>query len=216
MYKVLVIGDLGSGKTSVIRRYAHGIWSPYYKATIGVDFALKRLQWDDHTHVNLQMWDIAGQERFGNMTRVYYREAAGAVVVMDVTRESTLDGARKWKADLDAKVHLPAASEDAAPVPIPAILIANKIDLSPDGWFVKTPSELQALAHELGFIAAFETSAKSEHGIEEAFALLVKTMLEVVPMAPEEPDESSGAISLHDEKGKRKSDGESKKDECKC
>jgi hypothetical protein len=64
---------------------------------------------------------IAGQERFGNMTRVYYKEAAGAIVVFDVTRAATFDGALKWKADLDQKLALLDGR------PIPALLIANKV-----------------------------------------------------------------------------------------
>lgn len=59
LYKVLVIGDLGVGKTSIIRRYVHQTYSTNYRATIGVDFALKVLNWDSET-VRLQLWDIAG------------------------------------------------------------------------------------------------------------------------------------------------------------
>lgn len=59
LYKVLVIGDLGVGKTSIIRRYVHQTYSNNYRATIGVDFALKVLNWDSET-VRLQLWDIAG------------------------------------------------------------------------------------------------------------------------------------------------------------
>ncbi|KAG0018509.1 rab32, member RAS oncoprotein [Podila clonocystis] len=70
LYKILVIGDLGTGKTSIIKRYVHNIFSMNYKSTIGVDFALKVIQWSPDTVVRLQLWDIAGQERFGNMTRV--------------------------------------------------------------------------------------------------------------------------------------------------
>lgn len=62
LYKVLVIGDLGVGKTSIIRRYVHQTYSTNYRATIGVDFALKVLNWDSET-VRLQLWDIAGENK---------------------------------------------------------------------------------------------------------------------------------------------------------
>ena len=65
--------------------------------------------------------DIAGQERFGNMTRVYYKDAVGCIIVFDVTRASTFDAVSKWKADLDNKVQLPDGSR------VPCILLANKV-----------------------------------------------------------------------------------------
>lgn len=72
LYKVLVIGDLGVGKTSIIRRYVHQTYSTNYRATIGVDFALKVLNWDSET-VRLQLWDIAGETvKKLNMFIVFY------------------------------------------------------------------------------------------------------------------------------------------------
>lgn len=121
LYKILVIGELGTGKTSFIKRYVHQFFSQNYRATIGVDFALKVLNWDSKTIIRLQLWDIAGQERFGNMTRVYYKEAVGAFIVFDVTRSSTFEAVVKWKQDLDSKVQLPDGN------PIPCILLANKV-----------------------------------------------------------------------------------------
>ena len=75
LFKILVIGDLGVGKTSLIKRFVHDFFSTNYKATIGVDFALKVLKRPDRT-VRLQLWDIGGQEKFSQMTSAYFKSIA--------------------------------------------------------------------------------------------------------------------------------------------
>ncbi|XP_061502689.1 uncharacterized protein LOC1269573 isoform X2 [Anopheles gambiae] len=170
LYKILVIGELGTGKTSFIKRYVHQFFSQNYRATIGVDFALKVLNWDQNTIIRLQLWDIAGQERFGNMTRVYYKEAVGAFIVFDVTRSATFDAVIKWKNDLDSKVQLPDGK------PIPCILLANKSDQQKQG-IVTTPAKLDEYVKEHGFAGWFETSAKENVNIEEAAKSLVNKIL---------------------------------------
>ncbi|XP_077287481.1 RAS oncogene family member Rab32 isoform X3 [Arctopsyche grandis] len=170
LYKILVIGELGTGKTSIIKRYVHQFFSQHYRATIGVDFALKVLNWDTNTTVRLQLWDIAGQERFGNMTRVYYKEAVGAFVVFDVARVATFEAVVKWKQDLDSKVQLPDGS------PIPCVLLANKCDQQKEG-LVNSPQKMEEYCREKGFSGWFETSAKENINIEEAARALVHKIL---------------------------------------
>ncbi|XP_049858067.1 ras-related protein Rab-44-like [Schistocerca gregaria] len=171
LYKILVIGELGTGKTSIIKRYVHQFFSQHYRATIGVDFALKVLNWDSNTIIRLQMWDIAGQERFGNMTRVYYKEAVGAFIVFDVTRVATFDAVMKWKQDLDSKVTLQDGS------PIPCVLLANKCDQPKEG-LVNNPAKMEEYCKEKGFTAWYETSAKENINIDEAARTLVKKILQ--------------------------------------
>jgi len=172
LFKILVVGDIGTGKTSIIKRYVHNIFSMHYKSTIGVEFALKVINWDPKTEIRLQLWDIAGQERFGNMTRVYYKEAVGAFVVFDVTRIATFEAAAKWKSDIDSKVTVGIEEK-----PIPVVLLANKIDLAKDG-FVKTPSQMDQYCKEHDFAGWFETSAKDNIGIDKAAKALISKILE--------------------------------------
>ncbi|XP_051917760.1 ras-related protein Rab-38 [Hippocampus zosterae] len=172
LLKVLVIGDLGVGKTSIIKRYVNQVFSQHYRATIGVDFALKVLQWDHATVVRLQLWDIAGQERYGNMTRVYYKEAVGALVVFDMTRISTFQAVLKWKGDLDSKVALSNGR------PVPAVLLANKCDQRCLGLCPKLP-KLENFSRDYGFVGWFETSAKDNTNIGAAILCLVKNIMAV-------------------------------------
>lgn len=137
-----------------------------------MDFALKVIHWDQKTEVRLQLWDIAGQERFGNMTRVYYKEAVGAFVVFDLQRQSTFEAVAQWKADIDAKVTWGPENK-----PIPVVLLANKCDLSREA-FCRTPQEMDAYCQEHGFIGWYETSAKDNKGIDVAARALVGYILE--------------------------------------
>ncbi|XP_042637229.1 ras-related protein Rab-32 [Orycteropus afer afer] len=194
LFKVLVIGELGVGKTSIIKRYVHQLFSQHYRATIGVDFALKVLNWDSRTLVRLQLWDIAGQERFGNMTRVYYKDAVGAFIVFDISRGSTFEAVLKWKTDLDSKIHLPNGS------PIPAVLLANKCDQKKEDGH--SPPQMDQFCKEHGFSGWFETSAKElvlnpllisalqdNINIDEAARFLVENILANHQSFPNEEDD---------------------------
>eukprot|EP01059_Diplonema_ambulator_P008628 TRINITY_DN1828_c0_g5_i1.p1 TRINITY_DN1828_c0_g5~~TRINITY_DN1828_c0_g5_i1.p1 ORF type:complete len:221 (+),score=57.17 TRINITY_DN1828_c0_g5_i1:145-807(+) len=171
LYKTLVVGDYAVGKTSLIRKYTTGEFSGQYRITIGVDFCSKQVECDGRA-VTLQLWDIAGHERFGAMTRVYYKFATAAVVVFDLTRPSTLESAIKWRQDINAKVLLPNDK------PIPMLLVANKAD-------IKTPETL-ALKEKLddfvvkhGFFGWMETSAPENINVDACFKALVHEVVNV-------------------------------------
>eukprot|EP01006_Ploeotia_vitrea_P029788 TRINITY_DN62259_c0_g1_i2.p1 TRINITY_DN62259_c0_g1~~TRINITY_DN62259_c0_g1_i2.p1 ORF type:complete len:227 (-),score=119.75 TRINITY_DN62259_c0_g1_i2:48-728(-) len=157
--KVLVVGDVATGKTSFIQRYCRGYFSDEYRATIGVDFALKTLTVNGVT-IRMQLWDIAGQERFANLTRLYYRDAVAAFVFFDLTKRKTLEGVASWKQDLDNKVLL------ANDQPIPVFLIGSKADL--EETYEVTEEEARRVMKALGFKKYVKTSAKSGLGITEA------------------------------------------------
>jgi Ras-related protein Rab-32 len=201
LYKVLVVGDYAVGKTSLIRRYCTGEFTANYRITIGVDFCVKTLDnfGAEGRNISLQLWDIAGHERFGAMTRVYYKFAIAAVVVFDLTRMSTLDSAKKWRQDINEKVVLPNDK------PIPMILLANKCDL-PD---VAIPAErLDRFVEENGFMGWIATSAKSGTNIEEAFHQLVNGILaipiDVTPPKPSNDVVTMGAAKPRKEKEEKK------------
>eukprot|EP00027_Filamoeba_sp_ATCC50430_P005578 CAMPEP_0168540404 /NCGR_PEP_ID=MMETSP0413-20121227/261_1 /TAXON_ID=136452 /ORGANISM="Filamoeba nolandi, Strain NC-AS-23-1" /LENGTH=228 /DNA_ID=CAMNT_0008570141 /DNA_START=358 /DNA_END=1044 /DNA_ORIENTATION=- len=163
VYKILVVGDSGTGKTSIINRYTKNEFPQNYKATVGVDFAVKSVQWDKNTVVRLQLWDIAGQERFSHITRVYYKEASGAFVVYDLAKDDTFTSVTAWKRDLDE--NLPG---------LPVILLANKCDLTQQRLDRKV---MDAYCTEHGFLTWFETSAKNNINLDESGKKLIQFIL---------------------------------------
>ncbi|XP_068085669.1 ras-related protein Rab-32 isoform X1 [Anabrus simplex] len=168
LFKFLVIGDYGVGKTAIVRRYTEGKFSSNYKITIGADFAIKSLQWDGNTKINLQLWDIAGHERFGYMTRVYYKYAVAAAIVFDVSRLATFQSIPKWLNDLREKVTL----HDGCPIPI--VLLANKCDIHG----TSVPHDLiTKFCKENGIAAWFLTSAKENVNIEDSMTYLVQKVV---------------------------------------
>ncbi|GAN03843.1 RAS-related protein Rab-38 [Mucor ambiguus] len=119
------------------------------------------------------MWDIAGQERFGNMTQAYYRGAIGAFIVYDVTRPLTFQNVLKWKNDIDAKVELPLAWGGRS---IPVVLLANKIDQHPNP---KPQKEMEGFCRDNSFIQWFETSAKENTSIDTAAEYLINHIVQL-------------------------------------
>lgn len=189
-FKVVVVGAIGTGKTSLIKRITNNEFNDRYKATIGVDFILKRITLEPGKDVLLQFWDIAGQERFGGSTRQYYKDAVAALLVFDATRSFTLEEARRWKQDIDSKAHLAHTEQK-----IPTILLANKIDLISETRVPAFSDEsLTAFVTENECIGWMKTSAKTGVGVIEAVQNVVQAILGLKLAKPQE----KAGISLVD------------------
>ncbi|KAG5877596.1 hypothetical protein JTB14_027600 [Gonioctena quinquepunctata] len=167
-FKVVVIGDFGVGKTSIVGRYTEGEFSSEYKITIGADFAIKRLEWDENTRINLHIWDIAGHERFGSLLSVFYRHTVAVAIVFDLTRPNTFNSIDKWLTDLRRKISLPGGQT------IPIIILANKGDVT-----TKTiPIKMEEYCKTNNILDWFITSAKNDVNIDEAMLKLTKAAIE--------------------------------------
>lgn len=182
-YKIIVVGEASVGKTSLVKRYTENVYSNKYRYTIGVDFALKIVEWDNNTTLKLQIWDIAGQERFGTMTHVYYKEASGACLVFDISSAKSFQAAYRWKQDINAKVTLPSGQ------PVPTVLLANKCDLEPSEHQV-SDAEIERFCSESGCVGWLKTSAKDNINVEKAMKLLLTSVVALpAPAAAEsKPD----------------------------
>ena len=158
LFKILMIGDMNVGKSSIMLRYTEDTYTDEYIGTIGVDFKIRTLNLEGKS-VKLQIWDTAGQERFRTITSQYYRGAHGIVVVYDVTDAESFKNVANWLDDIDRY---------AAPN-VETLLIGNKTDAT--GVRAVTTQMGKEFAEEVG-MDFMETSAKSSEGVERAFSAM--------------------------------------------
>uniref|UniRef100_A0A2K5VA02 small monomeric GTPase n=1 Tax=Macaca fascicularis TaxID=9541 RepID=A0A2K5VA02_MACFA len=95
LFKLLLIGDSGVGKTCVLFRFSEDAFNSTFISTIGIDFKIRTIELDGK-RIKLQIWDTAGQERFRTITTAYYRGAMGIMLVYDITNEKSFDNIRNW------------------------------------------------------------------------------------------------------------------------
>lgn len=167
VFKIVIIGDSGVGKSSFIHRFCHNRFRSSYSATIGVDFQIKSLVIERHVIV-LQLWDTAGQERFRSITKQYFRKADGVIVMYDVTSESSFTNVRNWMSCIQE-----TASEERV-----LLLIGNKSDLpvEDDCKAVKMKDGIR-LADEYGSLF-YETSALNGENVHDSMEALARVLKE--------------------------------------
>ena len=160
-FKVLIIGDSSVGKSCILKRCCENLFTEYSAATIGVDYS-SRLMMVDSMVCRLNIWDTAGQEKFGNLTANYYRGATGAMLVFDLGSRDSFVHIKTWY----DRARLLGGEN------IVAVLVGNKSDLPTREV---SREEGEAVARELN-IPYIETSAKNGSGVEDSFTQMSRAM----------------------------------------
>lgn len=155
LFKYIIIGDSGVGKSCLLLQFTDKRFEATHELTIGVEFGARIIAVDGKD-IKLQIWDTAGQEAFRSITRSYYRNATGALLVYDITREETFQSLKRWLEEARRN-----ANENMV-----IMLIGNKSDLQHKRQVSRERGE--AFARENGLIF-METSAKTDDNVEKAF-----------------------------------------------
>eukprot|EP00960_Hanusia_phi_P041574 755060-Hanusia_phi.AAC.6 len=172
LFKLLLIGDSGVGKSCLLLRFADDTYTESYISTIGVDFfqKIRTLELDGKT-IKLQIWDTAGQERFRTITSSYYRGAHGIIVVYDVTDQESFNNVKQWMNEIDRYAN----------DKVNKMLVGNKCDLTAKK--VVDYNTAKEFADQLG-IPFLETSAKDSTNVEQAFITMAAEIKARMAQAP--------------------------------
>jgi len=166
LFKVVLIGDSGVGKSNLLSRFTRNEFSLDSKSTIGVEFATRSIQVDAKT-IKAQIWDTAGQERYRAITSAYYRGAVGALLVYDISKHQTYENVTRWLKEL----------RDHADANIVIMLVGNKSDLRHLRAVPTEEAKQFASENNLSFI---ETSALDASNVELAFQNILTDIYQIV------------------------------------
>ncbi|MCH8908465.1 MAG: GTP-binding protein [Candidatus Heimdallarchaeota archaeon] len=171
VYKVVLLGDGGVGKTSLRKRYLGEGFESSYMATIGADFAIKRI--DDAGNEIIQIWDLAGQPRFSAVREAYYMGTKGAILTYDITRPDTFYNIPDWIRELLNNI----TKDDT----IPLALVANKVDLKGGDLTHISQEQGEEYAKDLSDwskldVPYIETSAKTGFNVNQMFDMIVENI----------------------------------------
>lgn len=165
LFKIVLVGDTGVGKSCLLMRFADDGFNDRMTATIGVDFRIRSMQVDGK-HIKLQIWDSAGQERFRALTASYYRGAHAVAVVFDLSRYNSIDTVSDtWLDEIDKH-----CGRD-----VRKILIGNKSDLVAKRQVTDEHANSVAKTNNMFYV---ETSAKTSHNVYEAFKSIVTDIVQ--------------------------------------
>ncbi|XP_063690996.1 ras-related protein Rab-10-like [Bolinopsis microptera] len=167
LFKLLLIGDSGVGKTCILFRFSDDAFNSTFISTIGIDFKIKTIELHGKK-IKLQIWDTAGQERFQTITTSYYRGAMGIMLVYDITQSSSFGNINKWLRNI----------EDHATDNVAKLILGNKCDMEARRVVPTEQGEQLAKSKGLKFL---ETSAKANINIDKAFTMIAEDILQKTP-----------------------------------
>ncbi|KAK8557742.1 hypothetical protein V6N13_008128 [Hibiscus sabdariffa] len=179
LFKVVLIGDSGVGKSNLLSRFTRNEFCLESKSTIGVEFATRTLQVEGRT-VKAQIWDTAGQERYRAITSAYYRGALGALLVYDVSKPTTFENVSRWLKEL----------RDHADSNIVIMMIGNKTDLKHLRAVATEDGQSYAEKEGLSFI---ETSALEATNVDKAFQTILSEIYRKISKKSLSSDEPANA-----------------------
>jgi len=169
--KVLVLGDSGVGKTSLINTLVNKKFKSNNKSNIGADFMTKEIMINNRLVV-MQMWDTAGQERFNSLGQTFYRGADCCALVYDLTKATSFEHLDWWHDEF--LVH----SNPSHPESFPFVVLGNKVDISEHRVVSEAHAKAWCKDKGKGVVAQFETSAAMSIQVDEAFQTLAVAALE--------------------------------------
>ena len=164
IFKMILIGDSGVGKTNILNRYINNTFSETTKSTVGVELGTKVEEYNN-TKIKVQIWDTAGQERYKSITKTYYKGAKGAFIVYDITKKDSFKNIDKWIQDLRE-----FGEDDAA-----ILIVGNKSDLEESREVTTDEVKKKAEVYKMAYC---ETSALKSKNINYAFQTLIKLVAE--------------------------------------
>ena len=154
--KIILLGDVSVGKTSIIGRYIDNSFDEKYKCTIQVECKTKIIDIDSYNAVKMNIWDTCGQERFRILTKQYYRECHGAIIVFDLTNKKSFDYVKNWIEEL----------HKYAPENVSIVIVGNKSDLTIEKKV--TMEEITKLIETNNYLY-YNVSAKNGNNISLVF-----------------------------------------------
>lgn len=163
LVKLILIGDSGVGKSSILARFSDDNFSQSFISTIGIDFKIRTIEINSYK-VKLQVWDTAGQERFATITTAYYRGAQGIILVYDITNVKSFENCQKWKKNIDNH-----SSENTN-----MVLCGNKLDMASKRVVSREDGQKYADDNKMDYI---ETSAKDNINIDNIFYKIAKDII---------------------------------------